>query len=200
VSGGAATLRRRAGGALTALVVVAGLLGVLSRAGMTRDVMRGWFGGHPERPRRVLRVWDWWAPSTNEKYARYFDELEADFERAHPDVDLRFQFVPFGQYEQKMATGLVGAQPPDVFQSSVYWAEGFYDRGMLQPLNRFLERDRLERERRRRLGRPLDPGKLVAKEAFLESAWRHNTKPDGTVFGIPQILDANCLIWNLDIL
>jgi ABC-type glycerol-3-phosphate transport system substrate-binding protein len=50
------------------------------------------------------------------------------------------------------------------------------------------------------MGLPIDTGQIVDKEAFLTSAWRHNTKPDGTVFGIPQILDSNCLIWNLDIL
>ena len=65
------------------------------------------------------------------------------FERQHPDVDLQFQFVPFGQYEQKMATALVGNSPPDVFQSSVYWAEGFYDRGMLPKAVAYGAMDRL---------------------------------------------------------
>jgi ABC-type glycerol-3-phosphate transport system substrate-binding protein len=99
-----------------------------------------------------------------------------------------------------MATGLVGSSPPDVFQSSVYWAEGFYDRGMLRPLNGFMDRDRAERQRRQAVGLPVDTAESVDREAFLEAAWRHNTKPDGTVFGIPQILDSDCLVWNLDIL
>ena len=191
-------------GLRTALTVLALLLlglGVFSRAGMTRGLAGGWarrLSGREQK--RILRVWDWWSPSTNEKYAAYFRETEAEFERLHPDVDVVYQFVPFGQYEQKMATGLVGKEPPDLFQSSVYWAEGFYDRGMLRPFNDFLERDRADREGRRQAGLPIDPGEVVDEEAFLESAWRHNTKLDGTVFGIPQILDSNCLIWNLDIL
>lgn len=186
------------------LGIAAGLLvvgAVVARAGATR----GWLARLGEsaagqRPRRVLRVWDWWAPSAAEAYGRYFAALEREFEQAHPDVDVQYQFVPFSQYEQKMATALVGHSPPDVFQSSVSWAEGFYDRGMLLPLDGFLAREREERERRQRAGLPVDPGEVVEKEVFLEPAWRHNTKPDGTVFGIPQILDSSAMLWNLDLL
>jgi len=193
--------RQRATNTLIALLAVALIAGVASRAGMARGTLAAFQERLAGRaPRTVLRVWDWWSPSTTEAYARYFGEIEREFERRHPSVDVQFQFVPFGQYEQKMATAMVGSTPPDVFQSSVYWAEGFYDRGMLLPLNEFLERDRAERERRRAAGEQVDPGEVVDREAFLEAAWRHNTKPDGTVFGIPQILDSSCLIWNLDIL
>jgi ABC-type glycerol-3-phosphate transport system substrate-binding protein len=188
----------RAGRLVGAVLAIVLLAAVVARAGVVRYLM-----GEAERGTgrtRLLRVWDWWSPSTNEKYAAYFGEIEREFEAAHPDVDVLFQFVPFGQYEQKMATGLVGASPPDVFQSSVYWAEGFYDRGMLLPLDPYLARERADRERRRAAGESVDPGEIVDQEAYLESAWRHNTKPDGTVFGIPQILDANCLTWNLDLL
>jgi ABC-type glycerol-3-phosphate transport system substrate-binding protein len=172
-----------------------------SRAGITHRLF-GAVGDRLEgRPgRTVLRVWDWWAPSGNEKYGTYFAEVEREWERLHPETDLVLQFVPFQSYEQKMATGLSGASPPDVFQASVSWAEGFYDRGMLLPLNDYLARDRAAREGREAAGLPVDRGKLIEKDAFLDSAWRHNTKPDGTVFGIPQILDATCLIWNLDLL
>src|SRR5207245_3953120 len=139
--------------------------------GMTGGALAALPGGRGSRPRRVLRVWDWWAPSTNEKYAAYFGEVEREFERRHPDVDVLFQFVPFSQYEQKMATGLVGNTPPDVFQSSVSWAEGFYDRGMLLPLTAFMERERRERERRRAAGLSVASGEVVDREAFLEAAW-----------------------------
>lgn len=177
------------------------LAGVLGRAGMTRGLLsRVESGVRGSRARKTLRVWDWWAPSTDEKYASYFGDVEREFERLHPDVDVVCQFVPFSQYEQKMATGLVGNTPPDVFQCSVSWAEGFYDRGMLLPLNSFLERERAAREERRARGLPVDGAEIVDRDAFLEAAWRHNTKPDGTVFGIPQILDAQCLVWNLDML
>jgi multiple sugar transport system substrate-binding protein len=185
---------RPARAALIILAAAALLALVLYRSGMAGALVRT----GERAPRKVLRVWDWWSPALSEKYADYFSEVEREFERRYPEADVRFQFVPFTQYEQKMATAMVGNTPPDVFQSSVSFAEGFYDRGMLLRLNSFLERERAERERLRREGRSWDPGQVVDREAFLEAAWRHNHKPDGSVFGIPQSLDANCLIWNLD--
>jgi multiple sugar transport system substrate-binding protein len=134
-------------------------------------------------------VWDWWSPSGNEEYGAYFDALKTTFEARNPDVEIVFQIVPFGNYVQKLSTAMVGQLPPDVFQSSVYWAEGFYQRGMLRPLNDLLERDPTHED-----------GSRVTEEAFLPAAWRHNHTEDGVVFGIPQIIDASCLVWNLDIL
>lgn len=195
--------RLRASARTFALVAAGALLlaAVVSRAGLTRGLVAGAGERLQGRgPRKLLRVWDWWSPSLSEKYAAYFGEIEREFERLHPDVDLLFQFVPFIQYEQKMATGLVGSSPPDVFQSSVSWAEGFYDRGMVLPLNPYLEAERRVRETRRKAGQAVDTGASVDREEYLEAAWRHNSKPDGTVFGIPQILDANALVWNLDLL
>ncbi len=173
---------------------------VVAHSGFAEEITLRSGGKSRGGPRTVLRIWDWWSPGTDERYATYFKALKDEFEKLHPDVEVVFQYVPFPQYEQKMATGLTGNTPPDVFQSSVYWAEGFYDRGMLLPMNPFIERDRAERERRQAAGLPVDMGDNVDQSAFLEAAWRHNTKPDGTVFGIPQILDASCLAWNLDLL
>jgi ABC-type glycerol-3-phosphate transport system substrate-binding protein len=172
-------------------LVAALLAGVLWRAGMTR----AWVGKLSEAaqdraPRPIeLRIWDWWSPSGNEKYGTYMNDVERIFEERNPDVDLVYQMVPFGNYVQKLSTAMVGRRPPDVFQSSVHWAEGFYNRGMLRPLNDLLAGDGGD-----------TPATDITEAAFMPSAWRHNHSGDGTVFGIPQIIDANCLVWNLDLL
>ncbi|MEE2659574.1 MAG: extracellular solute-binding protein [Candidatus Latescibacterota bacterium] len=171
---------------LIALIAVV-LVGVFLRAGMTRQ-LRERLGVGKVRPVE-LRVWDWWSASSNEEYGDYFTALEAAFEAENPDVDVVYQIVPFGNYVQKLSTAMVGDTPPDVFQASVYWAEGFYQRGMLRPLTDYLEAD-------------VDaaPADFIGKSAFLPSAWRHNHTQSGVVYGIPQIIDASCLVWNLDIL
>ncbi len=177
-------------GILLALFLVGG---IVARAGLTR---RWVVGLGLEQTRGVeLRVWDWWSASTNEEYGDYFAAIEAEFEARNPDIDIVYQVVPFGNYVQKLSTAMVGDTPPDVFQSSVYWAEGFHHRGMLRPLNDLLDAD------------PAVPGtpSYVGESAYLPSAWRHNhtqgrgEKPP-VVYGIPQIIDASCLLWNLDIL
>jgi ABC-type glycerol-3-phosphate transport system substrate-binding protein len=143
----------------------------------------------PGEPPIELRIWDWWSPATNEAYAEYFDTLKERFEATHPGVRIRYQFVPFISYVQKLSTGMTGANPPDVFQCSVAWVDSFYNRGMLLPLNEQLKEQNIE-------GGPQDLG----RNAFIPSAWRHNEMDNGHVVGIPQTVDAACLLWNLDIL
>lgn len=164
---------------------------VFWRAGMTRSFVEDLEDMRAGRtPRTIeLRVWDWWSPSANEEHRTYFAEVERTFEERNPNVDVVYQFVPFDYYVQKLSTAMAGRGPPDVFQSSVYWAEGFYQRGMLLPLNDLLTHDGSD-----------SPPERIAKEAFLPSAWRHSQTLGGVVFGIPQIVDASCLLWNLDIL
>jgi ABC-type glycerol-3-phosphate transport system substrate-binding protein len=173
------------------LLVLSGLLLitiVFLRAGLTRSLVEPLFSKDPPRPIQ-LRVWDWWSPSSNEEYGQYFNEIERIFEARNPEVDIVYQMVPFGNYVQKLSTAMVGHTPPDVFQSSVYWAEGFHQRGMLRPLNDLLAANH-----------QAPPPQRVTQDMFLPSAWRHNQAQDGTIFGIPQIVDASCLLWNLDIL
>ena len=127
-------------------------------------------------------MWDWWSPSTTEDYARYFGEIEATFESRHPDVDVVFQAVPFGNYEQKLATGMQGAHPPDVLQCSVIWAQGLYRRGVLRELNDFVAAT-----------------PELQDDQFLPSTLYHS-RDGGRIYGIPHIVDSSCLLWNLDML
>ena len=171
--------------ALLGLAVL--FLGAVCRyAGVTQ----GWVASLRAGDRPIqLRIWDWWSPSRNEELGYYFDEVERTFEARHPDIDLVYQFVPFFNYVQKLSTGMVGDTPPDLFQSSVYWAEGLYHRGMLRTLDDLLEADRR-----------LPPSERVTRDAFVPSAWRHNSSTSGKVFGIPHMFESQCLMWNLDLL
>jgi ABC-type glycerol-3-phosphate transport system substrate-binding protein len=169
---------------LISLVLAVAVVAALWRSG----VARAWGGASAGRPIQ-LKVWDWWSPSANEEYGEYFAAVERVYEERYPQVDVVLQIVPFGNYVQKLATAMVGSAPPDLFQSSVYWAEGFYQRGMLLSLDSLLAQAAAD-----------TGGMRLAQEVFLPSAWRHNHTADGTVFGIPQIIDAQCLIWNLDLL
>ena len=169
------------------IVLAAALVSAIAlQAGLTRAWLTSLGVGSSRAIQ--LRVWDWWSPSGNEAYGAYFAEVKATFERRHPDVEIIYQIVPFGHYVQKLATAMTGQSPPDVFQSSVFWAEGLYQRGMLRPLNDLLAQN------------DDGPDSRLSQEAFLPPAWRHNHTLDGAVYGVPIIIDALCLIWNLDIL
>ena len=160
------------------------LAGLARRAGPTRDLAARIAGHAPWAGGRTitLRVWDWWSPSTTEDYARYFAELERIFEERHPEVDVVFQAVPFANYEQKLSTALGGDNPPDVFQCSINWAQGLYRRGALRELNDLVAAT-----------------PELADEQFMPAALYHS-REDERIFGIPHIVDAACLLWNLDML
>ena len=60
---------------------------------------------------------------------------------------------------------------------------------MLRPLNDLISKDPVHSD-----------GSRLDEAAFLPTAWQHNHTQDGVVFGMPMIIDASCLVWNLDIL
>ena len=158
------------------------IVDLTSRAGPTRDLgraVRNAAGVRLERP-IILRVWDYWSPSTTEDFAKYFNELETRFEASHPDVDVVYQSVPFGFVEQKLATGMIGERPPDIFQCSVWWAQAMYARGTLLKLNKYIDRT-----------------PELQDDQFFTAALYHS-RDRGDIYGVPQIFDANCLMWNLD--
>jgi multiple sugar transport system substrate-binding protein len=194
-------VQKRRVGALVGLVLMAGWMAadivrgsgvwpavgryfndLTARAGPTRDLRRTArdLVGAPARRPITLRVWDYWAPSNTEDFTRYFNELETRFEALHPDVDVVYQYIPFAYFEQKLATGMIGDRPPDVFQCSVYWAQAMYARGMLLRLNDLIART-----------------PELQDDQFIQSALYHS-RDQGNIFGITQVFGANCLMWNLD--
>ena len=159
---------------------------VLLRAGLTRALVDDLLANKQKRP-VTLRVWDWWSPSANEEYGQYFAEIERRFEAQNPDIDVVYQIVPFGNYVQKLSTAMVGNAPPDVFQSSVYWAEGFYQRGMLRPLDNLLEQNRHAHRSCRSPKSafcPL-PGATITARTARSSAFRRSSTRNAS-FGISK--------------
>jgi len=127
----------------------------------------------------VLRIWDWWNPAGNAKLGRFFDKVKGDFEASHPNIEIRYQFIPLGpQYIQKLMSAFAAGDPPDAFQCSIIWATDLYDRGVIRDLNDFLAESTDVR-----------PDRFYP----LCSAY---TSRDGHVFGIPTSMDAYALIIN----
>ena len=128
----------------------------------------------------VIRIWDWWNPAGNAKLGEFFDKVKRDFERDHPNIEVRYQFIPFGtQYIQKLMSSFAAGDPPDAFQCSIIWATDLYDR-------RRYPRPRTTSSPRRRTCR---------RRSFTPSA-RRTRRSDGHVFGIPTSMDAYALIIN----
>ena len=152
-------------------------------AGIAVFLVYGWLalsrGPALASDKTVIRIWDWWNPAGNPSLGVFFDKVERDFEAAHPDIDVRYQYIPFGtQYIQKLMSSFAAGNPPDAFQCSIIWATDLYDRGIIRDMNDFLEES-----------------PEVAPEAFFPISMSYISR-DGRVFGIPTSMDANTLLYN----
>lgn len=132
-------------------------------------------------PATTLRVWDWWSPAEGEKMTAYFRGVHETYTAANPDVDLRFQHIPFGpQYIQKIMASMAAKRPPDCLHASIIWANDLYERGVLMDLRPFLERT-----------------PEMADSVWLPAALRYGR--DGKyIYGIPFEHDASTIVYNLD--
>lgn len=139
-------------------------------------------GCHYDSNKDVLRVWDWWSPVEGESTKEYFRGVEATFEQQNPNIDLRFQHIPFGpQYIQKIMASVAARRPPDCLHASIIWANDLYERGVLMDLRPFIEKT-----------------PEMADSVWLPAALRYGR--DGEyVYGIPIEHDASCILYNLDL-
>ncbi len=68
--------------------------------------------------------------------------LVPEFERAHPDVRVRVQQIPWSAAHEKLLTAYVGGAMPDVFQIGNTWIPEFAALDALDPLDERLRRSK----------------------------------------------------------
>ncbi|MFE6974466.1 ABC transporter substrate-binding protein [Streptomyces sp. NPDC057682] len=105
--------------------------------------------------------------------------LEASFEKAHPDIDIRVQAFPFDQYFTQLQTSVAGGTAPDVFELNQDNFAAYADSGALADLD-----DRVE------AGGVKDHFTASSLSAF---AYR------GTQYGLPSSFSTELLFYNKDL-
>ena len=139
-------------------------------------------GCRPHSGQTPLRVWDWWSPVEGERMSTYLQGVEETFGRENPDLDLRFQYIPFGpQYIQKIMASMAAKRPPDCLHASIIWANDLYERGVLADLRPYIERT-----------------PEMADNVWLPAALRYGRHGD-YVYGIPIEQDAAAILYNIDL-
>jgi multiple sugar transport system substrate-binding protein len=109
-------------------------------------------------------------------------ELVPDFERAHPDVRVVVQQIPWTAAHEKLITGFVGGSPPDLAQLGNTWIPEFAAIGALEPLG-----DRIAGSR------------ALSPDSYFEGIWKTNGY-EGTTYGIPWYVDTRVLFYRPDVL
>ena len=109
-------------------------------------------------------------------------QLLPDFERAHPDIQVKLQQLPLTAAHQKMLTAFAGGSTPDLAQLGNTWLPEFVALGALEPLQARVDRSAV-----------VQPGDYFA------SIWATNVM-DGTLYGVPWYVDTRLLFYRIDLL
>jgi len=109
-------------------------------------------------------------------------ELVPDFERAHPDIRVIVQQIPWTAAHEKLLTGFVGGSPPDLAQLGNTWIPEFAAIGALEPLAARVA---------------VSAG--LSEKSYFEGIWKTN-QYEGTLYGIPWYVDTRVLFYRPDIL
>lgn len=132
--------------------------------------------GSQAPPPRVLTVW------AMGREAEVLAQLVTPFRRAHPDIDLRIQELPWQAAHEKLLTAFAGDATPDVCQLGNTWIPELVALGALAPL-----------------------GERVARSASVRAAdyfpgiWDTNVFGDA-LYGVPWYVDTRLLFYRRDLL
>ncbi|MGW7266331.1 extracellular solute-binding protein [Streptomyces sp. NPDC054842] len=117
----------------------------------------------------------WWDTSNATNEAPTYKALVKEFEKANPDVKVRYVNVPFDQAQNKFDTAAGSKGAPDLLRSEVGWTPAFAKKGY------FL---------------PLDGTDALAEQDKFKSNLIEQAKYDGKTYGVPFVTDTLALVYN----
>ena len=131
----------------------------------------------PEKIKLVV-----WGLTASED-SKGLDAAVAEFERRHPDIDVRVLSMGAGNMDpQKLMTSIVGKVPPDVIHQDRFTIGDWASRDTFMSLDKLVERDINK------------PDGIHPKE-FYEACWSEATY-EGKVYAIPFSTDDRALYYN----
>lgn len=130
-------------------------------------------------PRSDKTVVNFWAMG---REAEVVTELVADFERLHPDIDVRVQNIPWTAAHEKLLTAFAADGLPDVCQMGNTWLPEFAALGTLEPLQPFVRQS-----------------KVVDRNDYFPGIW-DTSVVDGQLLGVPWYVDTRLLFYRKDLL
>jgi arabinogalactan oligomer/maltooligosaccharide transport system substrate-binding protein len=77
----------------------------------------------------------WWDTSDATNEAPTYQALVSDFEKANPNITVKYVNVPFADAQTKFQTAAGSKGAPDVLRADVGWTSGFAKAGYLVPLD-----------------------------------------------------------------
>jgi multiple sugar transport system substrate-binding protein len=109
-------------------------------------------------------------------------KLLPDFERAHPDIQVKVQQMPLTAAHQKLLTAFAGGSTPDMAQLGNTWLPEMVALRALQPLQQRVDRST-----------------VIRPDDYFASIWSTNVI-DGALYGVPWYVDTRLLFYRKDLL
>jgi len=109
-------------------------------------------------------------------------KLLPEFEREHPDIQVKVQQMPLSAAHQKLLTAFAGDSTPDLTQLGNTWLAEFAALNALEPLQS-----------------RVDASAVVKPSDYFENIWSIN-RIDGVLYGVPWYVDTRLLFYRRDLL
>lgn len=122
----------------------------------------------------------YWMWDLNQKPAT--SQLIQMWQKSHPDIQVRLEVIPWGEYWDKLLTALAGGAGPDVFWINIWYFTPLVTQGSLLDLTPFLTKD-------------------VNAMADFDNVFpllRRMYSFDGHIYGMPRDFDTIAVIYNAD--
>ncbi|GGX66467.1 extracellular solute-binding protein [Streptomyces fructofermentans] len=117
----------------------------------------------------------WWDTSNATNEAPTYKALAKEFEKANPNIKVKYVNVPFDQAQNKFDTAAGSKGAPDILRSEVGWTPAFAKKGF------FL---------------PLDGTEALAEQDKFQPNLIEQAKFDGKTYGVPFVTDTLALVYN----
>ncbi|WP_027135714.1 ABC transporter substrate-binding protein [Geminicoccus roseus] len=108
-----------------------------------------------------------------------FETMEADFEQAHPEVDIKLEDVSWDNLQQRLTTDIAGGTAPDIAIIGTRWLLDYAANDIAEPIDDYMT--------------PEFKAKFI--DAFLEPS-----VIDGVTYGLPVAASARAMYYNKDLL
>ncbi|MBS3967743.1 MAG: extracellular solute-binding protein [Truepera sp.] len=108
----------------------------------------------------------------------FFQDVAADFQRAHPDIEVRIEVVPWDLLFMRLTTDIAGGRAPDISIIGTRWLAEFVAEGLAEPLDAFMT----------------DAFRGQFIEAFLTPSIL-----DGKTYGLPVAASVRAFYYNKDL-
>lgn len=124
---------------------------------------------------KVIQVWH---TEPNPATVAVMDEIIADFQAMHPDVQIEHEAVGWGDLDLKMQAALAAGAPPTLTQGQTYVERSLAAKDMLLPLNEVFE--------------------SIGKNDIFEVILFIHSYDDGNHYGISHAVGADTIIYRKD--